>query len=82
MKYIIVQLNSGTHAVSTFDDAVDDVISKVEALGFKHNGFVQPDRGLNQTLHGKPKFQGLIGPMVNGSDLRYEDSAAYNLYSS
>jgi hypothetical protein len=56
-------------------------IYRFKLRGFNISGYVF-SRHVNDTLRGKPVFEGLVGPMLDGDTLRYETWEVYNMLSS
>jgi hypothetical protein len=75
MKVILVRKIDKEMLRDEFE--TDDLIAAMEARGFKHAGFEPAHPQVRQVLHGKPKFDGLAGPMWNGDGLRYENWEAH-----
>lgn len=63
-------------------DTVEEFIKKMKSAGYKHMGEAKPmsrtSAGWNKGL---PKFRLIMGPMKDGDSIRYEDQAAYDMYS-
>jgi len=58
-------------------------VKAMERAGWKATGKVAEGRMLRDCLRGQPMFEGLAGPMYDGSDeaIRYESWETYDLLS-
>ena len=65
------------------DFAMNDILSEMEARGFKKFATEPYGTRLRPELQGLPKFSGIIGPMWGGEGIaRYESGPAYNILSA
>jgi lipid II:glycine glycyltransferase (peptidoglycan interpeptide bridge formation enzyme) len=76
IKYVTYGLN-GTIAEA---ETAEEFIEKMGKAGYMHSGFFKRvSTKQSERLEGQPKFTRMLGPFVNGSEIRYETQRLYNL---
>jgi hypothetical protein len=72
----------GMDGVIAAADTMDEFIEQMHSAGHELRGFFQRvSMRQNEKLDGQPKFNGILGPMLDGGRVRYETEKLYDRLS-